>query len=71
MGYRQLVCNGTGCTAIQTFFARGDMIATTIRIPENLKDTVSEEALLSGMDVPAYIGQYVISNLVNQAGEAR
>ena len=71
MGFRQLVDSGADRTAIQTYLAKGDMLTTTIRIPENLKDTIAEEALLSGMSVSAYIRQCIISHLVNQAGEVR
>ncbi len=71
MGFRHLVDNGADRTAIQTHLAKGDMLTTTIRIPQNLKDAVSEEALLSGMSVSAYIRQCVIIHLVEQAGEIR
>lgn len=71
MGFRQLVDDGADRTAIQAYLAKGDMLTTTIRIPANLKETLAEEAALSGMSVSAYIRQCVINHLVAEAGGMR
>lgn len=71
MGFRQLVNNGADRTAIQTYLAMGNMLTTTIRKPENLKDTIAEEGLLPSTNVSACIRQYAISQLVNRTDEAR
>ena len=71
MGFRELADEGADRTAIQTYLSKGDMLTTTIRIPANLKDTLAEEATLSGVSVSAYIRQCVINHLVTEAGGTR
>lgn len=71
MGFRKLLDDGADRTAIQMHLAKGDMLTTTIRIPANLKNAISEEAMLSGISVSAYIRQCIIKHLVDQVGGER
>ena len=52
MEYRDLVNKGADRTELQSFLTQGDMVTTTIRIPANLKQTVTEEATLQGLSFP-------------------
>lgn len=65
MSYRDLINKGANRTEIQTFLAQGDMTTTTVRIPSNLK------ASLSGMSFSAYMRQCAIQRLTAEAGEPR
>lgn len=65
MGYRDLVDNVASRTKIQTYLAQGGLITTIIRIPANLRDTITEEATLQGMSTSAYLRQCVIMRLAN------
>lgn len=71
MGYRDLVESGADRTEVQSYLSRGSMMTTTIRIPANLKETIAEEASLSGMSFSAYMRQCAIQRLTREAGEAR
>ena len=71
MGYRELVDKGADRTEIQSFLAQGEMATTTIRIPANLKETIMEEASLSGMSFSAYIRQCAIQRLMTEAGVSK
>lgn len=44
--YRDLVNKGADRTELQAFLTQGEMVTTTIRIPANLKQTISKEASL-------------------------
>ena len=46
MEYRDLVNKGADRTELQAFLTQGEMVTTTIRIPANLKQTISKEASL-------------------------
>lgn len=61
--YRDLVDKGADRTELQAFLTQGDMVTTTIRIPANLKQTISEEASLQGMSFSAFIRRCAIQNL--------
>lgn len=63
MAYRDLVDKGASKTEIQSYLAQGELITTTIRIPANLKETLTEEATLQGMSVSAYLRQCAIMRL--------
>lgn len=65
MGYRDLVDKGASKTEIQSYLTQGNLITTTIRIPANLRDTITEEATLQGMSVSAYLRQCAIMRLAN------
>ena len=71
MGYRELVDKVADRTEIQSFLAQGEMATTTIRIPANLKETIMEEASLSGMSFSAYIRQCAIQRLMTEAGVSK
>lgn len=71
MGYRELVDKGADRTEIQSYLAKGEMATTTIRIPANLKATITEEASLSGMSFSAYIRQCTIQRLMTEAGVSK
>lgn len=68
MGFRRLVDDRTNRTAIEAYFAKSDMLTTTIRIPANLKETLAEEAAFFGVSTSARIRQCVINHLVIEAG---
>lgn len=70
MEYRDLVGRNAGKTEIQSYLAQGEMVTTTIRIPANLKKTVSEEASLSGISFSAYMRQCAIQRL-SQTGDGQ
>lgn len=61
--YRDLVNKGADRTELQAFLTQGDMVTTTIRIPANLKQTISEEASLQGMSFSAFIRRCAIQSL--------
>lgn len=63
MSYRELIGNGADKTAIQTYLSQGDMHSTTIRIPDNLRYAVAEEAKLSGVSFPAYTRMCLVEKL--------
>lgn len=71
MGYRELVDKGADRTEIQSYLAQGEMATTTIRIPANLKATITEEANLSGMSFSAYVRQCAIQRLTAEAGASK
>ena len=63
MEYRDLVNKGADRTELQSFLTQGDMVTTTIRIPANLKQTVTEEATLQGMSFSAFMRRCAIQCL--------
>ena len=69
LSYRELLDAGADRTEILSYLAQGDMVTTTIRIPENLKAAIAEEASLSGMSLSAYMRQCAIKRLVGSAGD--
>lgn len=58
-------------TNIQAYLAKGEMHSTTIRIPDTLKDAVSEEAALSGISFSSYVRMALIKDLTDKAEESR
>ena len=58
--FRDLVDRGADRTELQAFLTQGDMVTTTIRIPANLKQTVTEEASLQGMSFSAFMRRCAI-----------
>lgn len=61
--YRDLVNKGADQTELQAFLTQGEMVTTTIRIPANLKQTISKEASLQGMSFSAFIRRCAIQSL--------
>ncbi len=66
MTYRDLVRNGTAEEDLRRHLASGDMEATTIRIPRNLKDAITEEADLKGISFSAQLRMCAIDALVEK-----
>lgn len=60
MEFRDLVDRGADRTELQAFLTQGDMVTTTIRIPANLKQTISEEASLQGMSFSSFMRRCAI-----------
>lgn len=63
MRYRELIGNDVDKTAIQTYLSQGDTHSTTIRIPDNLRGAVAEEAKLSGVSFAVYIRMCLVDKL--------
>lgn len=63
MEYRNLVDKGADRTELQAFLTQGDMVTTTIRIPANLKQTITEEASLQGMSFSSLMRRFAIQCL--------
>lgn len=66
MKYSDLVENGDTDTEKQEFLVGGDMAAITIRIPENLRDTGKEAAVLKGVSFSAFIRMCMIEELTKK-----
>jgi hypothetical protein len=63
MGYRNLVDAGADRTEIQSYLTQGGLVTTTIRIPANLKETVTQEATLQGLSFSAFMRLCAIQRL--------
>lgn len=69
MAYRELVDKGATKTELQSFLVGGDMVATTIRIPENLKNAIAEEAALKGISFSAQLRICAINDLSREGSK--
>ena len=63
MGYRELVESGADRTQIQSYLTQGELVTTTIRIPANLKDTITQESALQGLSFSAFMRLCAIQRL--------
>ena len=63
MGYRELVESGADRTQIQSYLTQGELVTTTIRIPANLKDTITQESALQGLSFSAFMRLGAIQRL--------
>ena len=63
MKYTDLVESGATETEKQEFLVSGDMTATTIRIPKNLRDAGKEAAALKGISFSAFARMCMLDEL--------
>ena len=63
MGYRELVESGADRTQIQSYLTQGELVTKTIRIPANLKDTITQESALQGLSFSAFMRLCAIQRL--------
>ncbi|MBS5865371.1 MAG: hypothetical protein KIC37_03335 [Coriobacteriaceae bacterium] len=63
MKYRELLDKGADRTEIADFLSQGEMHSTTIRIPDNLRDSAADEARLTGMSFSAYVRMALMEKL--------
>lgn len=66
MKYSELVESGATKKQRQEFLTDGEMAVVSIRIPENLKDAVAEEAGLRGIGFSAYARMCILDALVDK-----
>lgn len=63
MGYAELIKNDAHPTEIKEYLVGGEATAVTIRIPENLKDSAKEAAVLRGTSFSALVRECLIKEL--------
>lgn len=67
MTYAELIENGASITDARKYLVGGETVAVTIRIPENLRDSVKERAALRGTSFSAFLRECLIDDLVQDA----
>lgn len=67
MTYHELIGQGAGEKELRQHLVGGNLEATTVRIPKNLKDAIAEEAVLKGISFSAQLRMCVIEALVQGA----
>lgn len=66
MGYVELIRQGSNATEVKEYLAGGDIVAITIRIPQNLRDAAKESANLQGMSFSALVRKCLIIELAEE-----
>ena len=65
MGYADMIRNDANPTDIREYLVSGDQTASTIRIPETLRDAAKEAAVLRGTSFSALVRECLIKELTN------
>ncbi|MGO5413937.1 YlcI/YnfO family protein [Slackia isoflavoniconvertens] len=66
MDYTDMLKNGASPTELRQYLADGGMVAVTIRIPANLRDSAKQAAVLRGTSFSALIRECMIDELIKE-----